>query len=156
MGLGQGCGCGQLRFFCTSIGIGIIFELLSLRRFLRLTLILLRAFSFKMSLLMAMVASVFVFSFARYVGSFCGGTFVKLPSLGSSFAGESSSSSSKSSSQPGPSFALVTTRVTSSWPESAFSSPASGAGDVEFVWPFCGFSLHVHPIQGFSQFVYPI
>ena len=131
----QGCGCSQLRFFCTSIGISIIFELLSLIRFLRLALIFLGAFSCKVSLLVAMVTAVFVFvfSFVGYLGSFCGGIFVKLPSLEPSFAAESSSSSSESSFQPGPSFATVTTRVTSSWPESTSSSPASGAGDVRFV-----------------------
>ena len=136
-------------------GVSIIFKLLPLRRFLRLTFILLRAFVHKVSSLMAMVASVFVFSFTRYLGSLSGGAFVKFSSLGSSSMGESSSSS-ESSSQPRPSFTTVTATVTSSWPKSTSSSSVSGACDAWFVWPLCGFSLHVHPTQGFSQLVYSI
>ena len=153
--LGQGCGHSQLGFFCTSIGISIIFKLLPLRRFLGLTFIFLRAFSHKVSLLMAMIASifVFVFSFTRYSGPLGGGAFVKFSSLESSSTGESSSSSSGPTSRPGPSFTMVTARVTSSWPKST-SSSASGACDVWFVWPLCGFSLHVHSIRGFSQLIY--
>ena len=156
--LGQGCSCRQLGFFCTSIGISIIFKLLPLRRFLGLTFIFLRAFSHKVSSLMAMIASifVFVFSFTRYSGSLGGGAFVKFSSLESSSMGESSSSSSESTSQPGPSFTVVTTRMTSSWPKSTSSPSASGACDVWFVWPLCGFSLHVYSIQGFSQLIYSI
>ena len=58
----------SLGVFCTSIGIGIVFKLFSLRRYLGLTLILLVTFSCKVSSLMEMVTSVFVFvfSFAGY------------------------------------------------------------------------------------------
>ena len=156
--LGQGCGHSQLGFLCTSIGISIIFKLLPLRRFLELTFIFLRAFSCKVSSLMAMIASifVFVFSFTRYLGSLVGGAFVKFSPLESSSTGESSSSSSEYTSQPGPSFTTVTARATSSRLKSTSSSCASRACDVWFVWLLCGFSLHVHSIQGFSQLIYSI
>ena len=156
--LGQSCGHSQLGFFCTSIGVSIIFKLLPLRRFLGLTFTFLRVFSHKVSSLMAMIASifVFVFSFTRYSGPLGGGAFVKFSFLESSSTGESSSSSSESTSQPGPSFTTVTARATSSWPIFASSSSVSGACDVWFVWPLCGFSLHVHSIQGFSQLIYSI
>ena len=158
IGLGHGCGHSQLRFFCTSIGISIIFKLLSFGRLWRLSLTSLRAISCEMSPLMAMITSIFVlvFSLAGYTGSLCSGTFIELSSLESSSAGESSSSISESTFRSGSSFALVTARVTSSGPKSTSSSSVPGANNVWLLWLLGGFSLHVHSIQGFGQLIYSI
>ena len=158
IGLGQGCGHSQLGFFCTSIGISIVFKLLPLRRLLGLSLVFLRAVSCEVSPLMAMIAPilVFVFSFAGYTGSLGSGAFVKFPSLESSSTRESPSSASESTFWPGPAFTSVATRATSPGPESTSSSSMPGACDVWFVQLLGGFSLHVHSIQGFSQLIYSI
>ena len=158
IGLGQGCGHSQLGFFCTSIGINIVFKLLPLRRLLGLSLVSLRAVGCKVSPLMTIIALilVFVFSFAGYMGSLGSGAFLKFPSLESSYMRESSSSTSESAFWPGPAFTSVATRVTSPGPESASSSSTPGACDVWFVQLLCGFSLHIHSIQGFGQLIYSI
>ena len=141
IGLGQGCGHSQLGFFCTSVGISIIFKFLSFRRLWGLSFVSLRAVGHEVSPLMAMITSVlvFVFSFAGYVGSLCSGAFIELPSLKSSSTGESSSSTLESTFRPGPSFTSVTTKATSPRPKSTSSSSMPGACDVWFVWLLCGF-----------------
>ena len=158
IGLGQGCGHSQLGFFCTSIGISIVFKLLPLRRLLGLSLVSLRTVNYEVSPLMAMIALilVFVFSFAGYMWSLGSGAFVKFPSLESSSARKSSSSASESTFWPGPAFTSVATRATSPGPESASSFSMPGACDVWFVWLLGRFSLHVHSIQGFGQLIYSI
>ena len=79
IGLGNGCSCSQLGFFCSTVGISIIFKFLPFRRFLRLPLVFLWAFSHKVSRLVTVITPILVLihCFTRHSGSFSG-AFVKL------------------------------------------------------------------------------